>query len=65
VSAHAAYRLSLAHEFWNARYERYTRDCAAWGIQPHTFDDFKAYWEMFAKEGELAPQSAPILVQRR
>lgn len=62
-SGHAGYRKFLAREFWEARYRLYQRDCAQWNLPAQPFEDFKAYWEVFAKEGEL-PTSAPILVQR-
>jgi len=48
---------------WEARYRLYRQDCERWKVLPLSFEDFKGYWEVFAKEGEL-PTSAPILVQR-
>jgi hypothetical protein len=49
------------------RYQSYLEDCLGWNLPAQSFAYFKAYWEFFAKEGELAPEmreTAPILVQR-
>jgi hypothetical protein len=66
VSAgHAVYLADLAKAAWSARYEGYQRDCAEWGVSAQPFEDFKAYWDIFARDGELLLNaSAPILVQR-
>jgi hypothetical protein len=58
--------------FWPERYLRYQRDCLAFGIPAWTFEEYKNYWKVFAREGELParktkaanPAAAPILVQR-
>lgn len=49
---------------WAEQYRRYQRDCAAWELPTQSFADFKAYWEMFAKDGELQNTVAPTMVQR-
>jgi hypothetical protein len=36
-----------------ARYDSYSRQCAALGMPPQPFEDWKAYWLVFAKDGEL------------
>jgi hypothetical protein len=50
-------------EQWAAKYVSYAEDCARWNLEPQSFDEFKAYWELFATDGELL-SAAPILVQR-
>jgi hypothetical protein len=48
------------------RYLLYERDCRAWEVPAVPLDQFKAYWQIFAKDGELQNgQSAPILVLER
>lgn len=56
------------------RYLRYVRDCAAWALPALSFEEFRAYWELFARDGELGTSQtpnvpvgtqAPILVQER
>ena len=37
------------------QYLRYVRDCAHWQLPAQSFEDFKAYWEMFARDGEIHP----------
>jgi len=64
LGAHGEYRAMLAKAAWAERYARYQRDCGGWGLPAQPFDDFKAYWDVFAKHGELPPATAPILVQR-
>ena len=36
-----------------ARYRRYTQQCAEWDVPAQPFEDWKAYWEFFAQDGEM------------
>jgi hypothetical protein len=61
-----------------ARYLRYARECAGWKTPAMTWDEYRAYWDVFGRRDELMASSAaeyrsrnvpvgtsaPILVQR-
>ena len=51
---------------WDSLYRSYLRDCFRWNVPAHRFEDFKAYWEMFARDGELQIplKPAPRMMQR-